>query len=220
MMNQDATAAWKDMSQRWTDAWAQAMGGKAAPSDPFSGFWAPIQPLPPDAAQPWQRMLEQYVRAWTELWSKGPAGPPSAESIRAAEKLWMDQLESMAKVFSQSMASESFASTLGKSMEQSLAWQQRYMEAVNPQIDSALRDANISSRAQIDRLLERLIGLEERLDDLEDQNREILTLLETRREADSSKEPPVAAKPARSTASRSTSPPKGRKRGTARAAGK
>jgi hypothetical protein len=41
----------------------------------------------------------------------------------------------------------------------------------------ALRALNLPSREQIDRLFERIIGIEERLDDLEDNTRQILRRL-------------------------------------------
>jgi hypothetical protein len=58
-----------------------------------------------------------------------------------------------------------------------LAWQDRAAKAANPQIDMALRALNLPSREQIDRLFERIIGIEERLDDLEDNTRQILRRL-------------------------------------------
>ena len=58
-----------------------------------------------------------------------------------------------------------------------MAWQDRAAKAANPQIDMALRALNLPSREQIDRLFERIIGIEERLDDLEDNTRQILRRL-------------------------------------------
>jgi len=52
----------------------------------------------------------------------------------------------------------------------------------------ALRALNLPSREQIDRLFERIIGIEERLDDLEDNTRQIL-----RRLRDKSSAPPPDA---------------------------
>jgi hypothetical protein len=45
----------------------------------------------------------------------------------------------------------------------------------------ALRALNLPSREQIDRLFERIIGIEERLDDLEDDTRQILRRLRDKR---------------------------------------
>ena len=99
------------------------------------------------------------------------AGP---EIFRDAQKQWTDQLESMAKLFAKAMSTEEFAKMLGQYMEQPLYWQERMSKATSPQVDATLRSMNLPSRAQIDRLFERIIGLEERLDDLEDQNRLII----------------------------------------------
>ena len=68
---------------------------------------------------------------------------------------------------SQSMATEACASMIGKFIEQGLAWQEKFAAQVNPQMDAAYRGLNLPSRDQMDRMFERVIGIEERLDDLE-----------------------------------------------------
>ena len=75
------------------------------------------------------------------------------------------------------MGTDAFSNMQSKFFEQALAWQDRAAKAANPQIDMALRALNLPSREQIDRLFERIIGIEERLDDLEDNTRQILRRL-------------------------------------------
>jgi len=78
------------------------------------------------------------------------------------------------------MGTDAFSNMQSKFFEQTLAWQDRAAKAANPQIDMALRALNLPSREQIDRLFERIIGIEERLDDLEDNTRQILRRLRDR----------------------------------------
>ena len=66
---------------------------------------------------------------------------------------------------------------LGKSLEQSLAMQQRFSKEMKPHLDDALQAFNIPSRSQMDRLFERVIGLEERFDDLEENTQKIMKQL-------------------------------------------
>ena len=67
---------------------------------------------------------------------------------------------------------------LGRYMEQSLVWQQRMSGASEPQQDAMLKAMNMPSRGQIDRMFERVIGLEDRIDDLEDENRKLRARIE------------------------------------------
>jgi hypothetical protein len=62
---------------------------------------------------------------------------------------------------------------VSKFFQEQLAWQDKTAKAANPQIDGALRAMNLPSRSQIDRLFERVVGIEERLDDLESDSRQI-----------------------------------------------
>ncbi len=184
--------AWQDMFRKQTEAWTQAvsnLGGFAPPnpgaapfgafpfaSFPFgfapgggtpgsSPFSAPFNPA--DFMQQWQRMFE----TWQAQWSNGQDAGSGAISIEEAQRQWSRYLESMATTFAETMSTEEFAKALGKYMEQSLAWQERMAKQVNPQINAMLRSYNLPSRSQLDRLFARVIGIEEKLDDLEDELR-------------------------------------------------
>jgi polyhydroxyalkanoate synthesis regulator phasin len=124
-----------------------------------------------DPAQIWG----QLFTLWTELCSK--VATLSPDSFQAAQKLWMEQLEVLSQGFAKAMDTTAFAAMQNKLMEQSLVWQDKTAQAMHPQIDSALQAMHLPSRGQIDRLFERIIGLEERLDDLEAATRQILRIL-------------------------------------------
>ena len=139
--------------------------GSAMPG--FESFFPSFNP----AGLP--QMWQQFFQAWTERLRQNQANPTFPQTVQDAERQWAQQLESLAATFAKSMSTEEFSQMLGKYMEQMLVWQERSAKQSNPQIDAALRAANLPSRSQIDRLFERIIGVEERLDDLEDAIRKL-----------------------------------------------
>ena len=186
--------AWQDMIRKSTEAWSQAaagFGGFTPPNPgampfgqfPFGGFpfgfppsagapgSAPFTPPfnPADFMQTWQRMFE----TWQSQWLSGQSGATQPPSLEEAQRQWARYLESMASTFSEVMSSEEFSKSLGQFMEQGLAMQERTAKQVNPQIDALLSMYNLPSRSQIDRMFARIIGLEEKLDDLEDEIRKL-----------------------------------------------
>ena len=169
---------WKEMLQKSTEAWTQAAGmtGSMGNFSPPSGFNS-FQGFNPFPSQDPQQMWQQYFNSWSELWTKNQAATPGPDVFKDAQTQWTEQLESMARTFAESMATEAFSTMLGKSLEQSLAMQQRYTKEMRPHLDDALQAFNIPSRSQMDRLFERVIGLEERLDDLEENTRKIMKQL-------------------------------------------
>ena len=211
MTTQDNSAnpfeAWREMFQKSTEAWAQAAAGMSA--NPFippflgaapggsmpgtgqmPGFgnipgFNPTGQLPPffplnDLQQVWQ----QFYNTWAEQTRQAmSAGTTGQEVIFNAQKQWTEQLEAMAKTFAEVMGTEQFANLLGRYMEQSLVWQERMANASEPQMDSMLRAYHLPSRGQIDRLFERVIGLEDRIDDLEDESRKLRKQLEVAQRA-------------------------------------
>ena len=183
MTSQDTSSnpfeLWKEMFQKSTEAWSQAAGPAGNFTSPF-GFNS-SQGFNPFPTQDPQQMWQQYFNSWSEYWSKNQASSPGADVFGDAQKQWTEHLESMARTFAEAMASEAFSSMLGKSLEQSLTWQQRYSKEMKPHLDDALQAFNLPSRSQMDRLFERVIGLEERLDDLEENTRKIINILEKTR---------------------------------------
>ena len=196
--------AWQDMIRKSTEAWSQAaagFGGFTPPNPgampfgqfPFGGFpfgfppgagapgSAPFTPQfnPADFMQTWQRMFE----SWQSQWMSGQSGATQPPSIEEAQRQWARYLESMAATFSEVMSSEEFSKSLGQFMEQGLAMQERTAKQADPQIDAMLRAYNLPSRSQIDRMFARIIGMEEKLDDLEDEIRKLRSELSASRSA-------------------------------------
>ena len=147
--------------------------GGAAGSNPFAQF------VPPFSGNDFQQMWQQFYNAWAEQAQKAMAsGAQGPEVLLNAQKQWSEQLEAMAKTFAEIMGTEAFASMLGRYMEQNLVWQNRMANATEPQQDAMLKSLNMPSRGQIDRMFERVIGLEDRIDDLEDENRKLRAQVE------------------------------------------
>ena len=134
-----------------------------------NGFWskAATVPTPPDPSEAWK----QFFGMWTQFWTQAMTQSP--ETFQSAQKLWMEQLDTTSKGLENVMGTDAYGSMLSKFFQEQLAWQDKTAKAANPQIDGALRAMNLPSRHQIDRLFERLIGIEERLDSLELDSREI-----------------------------------------------
>ncbi len=166
---------WKDMLQKSTSAWSQAAGqtGSFAPTSAFS----PFQGFNPFPSNDPQQMWQQFFSSWSDQWTKNQAGAHGPDVSQEAQKQWTEQLESMARTFAETMGSDAFSGMLGKSLEQSLTLQQRFSKEMKPQLEDALQAFNLPSRSQMDRLFERVIGIEERLDDLEENTRKIIKTL-------------------------------------------
>lgn len=217
---------WREIFQKSTAAWAQAAAGSpgnafwppffgaapggAAPGFNFPGFGqmpgfnptsgsSPFgQFAPPSFSGDLQQVWQQFYNSWAEQVQQAMAsGAPGPEVLLNAQKQWAEQLEAMAKMFAEVMGTEAFASMLGKYMEQSLVWQQRVLKQTEPQQDAMLKSLNMPSRSQIDRMFERVIGLEERLDDIEDENRKLRGQLEAalRQPAPRSRAPKAPVEP-------------------------
>ena len=162
--------SWKDFIEKSSTFWSQAA---AVPCIAHRPQLRPV-PQPPDPAQMWR----QFLGMWSDFWSKAfTTQTASPDMFQTAQKLWSEQLETLAQGFANVMGTDAFANMQSKFFEQTLAWQDKAAKAANPQIDMALRALNLPSREQIDRLFERIIGIEERLDDLEDNTRQILRRL-------------------------------------------
>ena len=199
---------WREMFQKSTEAWAQAAGAAGNPfqppgfgampggampgfgtaagfnatpgANPFGPFMPPFSPsFSPPFSNDMQQVWQQFFNAWAEqLRQAAAAGTPGPEAFQDAQKQWTEQLEALAKMFAEVMGAEAFSRMLGKSMEQTLVWQQRMANSAEPQLEDILKAFNMPSRSQIDRMFERVIGLEERIDGLEDDNRKLRSLLE------------------------------------------
>ncbi len=160
--------AWQESLQKWAQASAQMF--KAQPSsepwfvNPFDTM-NPMQAMNP--AQLWQGLFQQYAASVTEAMSKDPSTPPTADTFRQAERNWLDQLDATGKTLADSMSTTEFSQALGKSLEQSLVAQGKMAKSFQDQANAFLQAMNIPSRPQIDRLFERVIAIDERLEEVE-----------------------------------------------------
>jgi phage shock protein A len=144
-----------------------------------SGFWAQAvtAPNPPDPSEIWQ----QFYDMWTAFWNESLT--PAPDMFQAAHKLWMEQLDTTSKGFEDIMGTAAYGAAVSKFFQEQLAWQEKLVKAAHPQIEGALRAINLPSRSQIDRLFERVVGMEARLDDLETESRQIRQALWTNTDA-------------------------------------
>jgi hypothetical protein len=136
--------AWQDVNQKNYALWLQAV----------------TTPQPPNL--------------WTDWWQKSTAVATAPEPFQAAQKLWAEQLETMAQHLARIMGTEAFAALQSKWLEQQLVWQEKLTQALQPQMEVTLRTFNLPSRQHVDRLFERVIGLESRFDDVEALLRQLL----------------------------------------------
>ena len=127
--------------------------------------WSPAAAASPGPAPVWH----QAMTRWSEFWSQALTLSP--EIIPASQKLWLEQLDVMEQGLAEVAGTDAFARMQSQLLELQLAWQAKATQLLQPQIEAALRSLHLPSREQIERLFERLIGLEERLDDLEVANR-------------------------------------------------
>ncbi len=183
-MTTESTAAnpfeyWKEMTQNWTEVWTK--NGGSWPNFDTANMFNQFQSFNPfqqsDPYQVWQQVLKQYFDSCSEFWIKNLSGAASPDVFKDAQRKWMEQLETLANSFSEAMSTEAYSSMLGKTIEQGLTLQDKFYQAVNPQTDAALKAFNLPSRSQMDRLFERVIGIEERLEELEEENRQLLQRL-------------------------------------------
>jgi len=144
---------WKDVHQKNYALWLQAV----------------TAPQPPNL--------------WTDWWNKSSAIATSPEPFQEAHKLWAEQLETVAQHMARIMGTEAFASMQSKWLEQQLIWQEKLTQALQPQMEGTLRTFNLPSRQHIDRLFERVIGLESRFDDVEALLRQLLLRVQKLRTA-------------------------------------
>ncbi len=166
--------AWTDTFSKWSEGFKQSWQAPAINPmqmfnpmqtlNPFQQMFQGQASTPPDFAQ---QLFQQYLSFWTDFWNRNAGSSDSSDPFKAAERQWMEQLQNASSTFSKMMRAEEFAKVLGKSVEQTLAAEDKFAKAINPKIDSALRMVNLPSRGQIDRLLQRVIGLEEQLDEIE-----------------------------------------------------
>jgi hypothetical protein len=194
--------AWLSTYQKWVEQSAQFMS-MSKPGVEF-GFLNPFQAFNPFQTftpyQLWQQLLQEYLNTWTDFASKNEGKAPSPDLFREAERSWLSKLDTIGQELAGSMSTEEFARTLGTTLEQSLVMEQKFAKATEDQVNAFLRAFHIPSRSQVERLFQRVIAIEERLDDADDASREVLkqlreliARLEDLSEKAESKEPAAAS---------------------------
>ncbi len=188
-----AFEAWQEMFRKSAEAWVQSAPGfpgftsPGPGATPFGGwpFGAPPfgmggAPMPGTGGsfqgfntEGLTRMWQQFYQVWAEQAWQLMATPSFPQSLPEAERQWAQGLESLASTFAKAMSTEEFSQALGRYIEQVLVWQGKLSRESNPQMDAALRAWNMPSRAQIDRLFERVIGLEGQIESLSDAVRKL-----------------------------------------------
>jgi hypothetical protein len=167
---------WLTTFQKWAERSAEFLNMGPASMEfglfnPFQGF-NPFRSFTP--YQLWQQLLQEYLNSWTEFMAKNAGKAPSSDVFRQAERRWLSQLDAIGKELAAAMSTEEFARTLGTTPEQSLVAQEKFQRASDDQVNAFLRFFHLPSRSQIERLFQRVIAIEERLDDADDANRALL----------------------------------------------
>lgn len=113
----------------------------------------------------------QYWQAWLDGWQMLLQPASGARSI---EEQAQQTLDRTAIELERVMNTEVFAREFARFAEQFFYWQARFTEGLWPQLDRGLRAWNLPSRSQADRLFQRIIALEGRFDEIEDDQQKML----------------------------------------------
>jgi len=146
---------YRDLAQQSSDFWTQAL----------------TMPRSFEPSENWQRIYDMWATFWTRAYT------PSAEVCQAAQKLWLEHLDTTSKGLERLMDANAYGTAASKLFQDQAACQKQMARVVMPQIDGVLRLVNLPSRSQIDQLFKRAVGLEERLDDLETESRQMRQIL-------------------------------------------
>jgi len=141
---------WKRQVEEGSQAWLRTLG-QGQPADPQS-FWRPF--------------MDQGMAAWSKLMTQGP---PSAD-LMGQWKQFLDQwIAAWSKVLEQAMGTETFAQAMGKQMESFLNTSGPVKKAAEQQIDAGLAGLGLPSRSQVIGVAAQIVQLEDKVDGLEDR---------------------------------------------------
>ena len=150
---------WKRQFDEGADAWGRLM--------------TQLPTASPDALW-WKPMFDQWAGTWARLFAQAPMGP----EVIGQWKQFIDQsIEAWSRAFGQAMNTDAFAQSLGRSLDQILSAQAPMRKAADQSTESALQAFNMPSRAQVTNVAKQIIGLEERLERLEDGLADLQRLL-------------------------------------------
>ena len=132
---------WTRQVEEGSQAWLRTLG-QGQPADPQS-FWRPF--------------MDQGMAAWSKLMTQGP---PSAD-LMGQWKQFLDQwIAAWSKVLEQAM---------GKQMESFLNTSGPVKKAAEQQIDAGLAGLGLPSRSQVIGVAAQIVQLEDKVDGLEDR---------------------------------------------------
>jgi hypothetical protein len=149
---------WKKQMEEGTEAWLRMMR-QGQTTDP-QAFWRPF--------------MDQGMAVWSKLLTQSPPSP----DLPTQWKQFLDQwLAAWSKVFEQSMGTEAFAQMMGKQLEAFLNAGGPVKKAVDQQVEAGLAGLGLPSRSQVVALAQQIIQLEEKVEGLEDRLDAILKQL-------------------------------------------
>ncbi|MCI0547963.1 MAG: hypothetical protein L0027_11860 [Candidatus Rokubacteria bacterium] len=143
---------WKRQMEEGTQAWLKMLGQGSPPAVDPTAFWRPF--------------MDPTMAAWSRMMSQGPASP----DLLAQWKQFLDQwIAAWARVLEQSMGTEAFARALGKQLEGFLNVASPAKKAAEQYVEQTLGGLGLPSRSQLVSLAGQVVGLEEKVEALEDR---------------------------------------------------
>jgi hypothetical protein len=149
---------WRKQVEEGSQAWLKMLG-QGQPTDP-QAFWRPF--------------MDQSMAAWSRAMGQGAPSP----DLLTQWKQFLDQwIAAWSKVLEQAMSTETFAQAMGKQLETMLNAAGPVKKAADQQIEASLGGLGLPSRTQVISVAAQLVQLEEKVDRLEDRLDAILKQL-------------------------------------------
>jgi hypothetical protein len=156
---------WRRSLEDGTQAWLKAMGQAA-----------PVRETPfPDFTQFWRPLLTQGMEVWQKAAAQGGISPEFMQQWKSFMDQW---IETWSQAMGRAMATEGFAQALSRYLDQWLAVQGPWKKGVEQYNDAALRALGLPSRGQVVGVASQLVGLEERIEQLEEGLGELRRLVQ------------------------------------------
>jgi hypothetical protein len=152
---QDLLSLWQRSMEQSVEAWRKLLG----------------QPQAPEMFQFWRPMFGQGLDAWIQAFQQGAN---TLDVLTQWKKFMDDSLEAWSKVLGEAMATEGFASALGKFLEQYLNTVGPMRKSLQSGSEELLRTMNLPSRKQVTDLASHLVSMEARLEAIEDRIEELI----------------------------------------------
>ena len=158
---------WRKQFEEGAATWARLVSQQSAPT------------AAPDTMDPmafWRPVLNSGLETWARLFATTPVSP----ELMQQWKQFLDQwIEAWSRALGQVMATEGFAQTMGRSLEQMLNQMGPAKKAAQHSVDAALETLNLASRSQLTNVAQQIVDLEDRIERIEDGIAAIAKKLET-----------------------------------------